>query len=211
MFCLKCGEAIPDDSKVCPKCGVVIGENVDNDEPAVVYASQKTINEEINPTPIAKTLEDRKIFFLWSAIAVVSLILMKLDYFTVSISGLYYGSSDSNYTGYGLLECLQGSVRVSAIMSVGLIITNIAVIITGMIAYKGIVKNYVLKGLMLIESIAYLIVTVVPYFDISNVLKEFDSSLSSTAIGAGCYLNIAIGVLTIILYFATFSKKLEEK
>lgn len=210
MFCLKCGEAIPDDSRSCPKCGAAIRESVDHEELAVVYASQKTIDEEINPTPVTVP-EDRKIFFLWSAIAVVSLILMKMSYFSVSISLYFAGSSDSNYTGYGLLECLEGSVRISAMMCIGLIIVNIAVILTGIIAYKGSIKNSVLKRLMIIESIVYLIVTIVPYFDISNVLKEFDSSLSNTAIGAGCYFNIAIGVLAVILYIAAFNKKLEDK
>lgn len=36
MFCVKCGEAIPDGSEVCPKCGA----NPRETEPAVVYASQ---------------------------------------------------------------------------------------------------------------------------------------------------------------------------
>ena len=41
MFCLKCGEAIPDESKSCPKCGADLTETA-NDEQFVVYASQNT-------------------------------------------------------------------------------------------------------------------------------------------------------------------------
>lgn len=39
MFCLKCGEAIADNSENCPKCGACLTE--ENEEQAVVYASQK--------------------------------------------------------------------------------------------------------------------------------------------------------------------------
>lgn len=43
MFCLECGEAIPDESTVCPKCGATIGKVVDGstEEQAIVYALQK--------------------------------------------------------------------------------------------------------------------------------------------------------------------------
>ena len=48
MFCLKCGEAIPDNSVTCPKCGSNINEatNIENSERTVAYASQKSINSE---------------------------------------------------------------------------------------------------------------------------------------------------------------------
>ncbi|WP_434311246.1 zinc-ribbon domain-containing protein [Hominifimenecus sp. rT4P-3] len=39
MFCVKCGEAIPDGSSVCPKCGANLIKK--EEEQAVVYASQK--------------------------------------------------------------------------------------------------------------------------------------------------------------------------
>ena len=42
MFCLKCGEAITDGSKICPICGAIFEEN--DSEQAVVYASQKNID-----------------------------------------------------------------------------------------------------------------------------------------------------------------------
>ena len=37
MFCTKCGEAIPDGSEICPKCGA----NLQEAQPAIVYASQE--------------------------------------------------------------------------------------------------------------------------------------------------------------------------
>lgn len=39
MFCMKCGEAIPDGSEICPECGANLKEEAS--EQAVVYASQK--------------------------------------------------------------------------------------------------------------------------------------------------------------------------
>lgn len=39
MFCIKCGEAIPDGSSVCPKCGANLVE--DSQDKAIVYASPK--------------------------------------------------------------------------------------------------------------------------------------------------------------------------
>lgn len=40
MFCLKCGEAIPDNSRICPKCGAELTTNESDTDQAVVYASQ---------------------------------------------------------------------------------------------------------------------------------------------------------------------------
>jgi len=53
MFCLECGEAIPDGSVTCPKCGAVIKKDIDNtsDEQAVVYASQNVTEQEISQKP----------------------------------------------------------------------------------------------------------------------------------------------------------------
>ena len=39
MFCMKCGEAIPDGSEMCSKCGANLKEEVSDQ--AVVYVSQK--------------------------------------------------------------------------------------------------------------------------------------------------------------------------
>lgn len=203
MFCLKCGEVIPDNSEVCPKCGCTIQN--DNSEIAVVYASQKELEIEEQ----TKSKELGKKYLIWCALAVVSFVILTQKYFYVSISS-WFSSSDTSYTGYSLLECLKGSVRLSAQMIVVLIIINIAVIITGLLGIKEIVKKVVIKRLMIVESISSLIVTIIPYFNIREVLKEFDSSLTTTGIGMGCYLSIILSVVMIIIYFMVFSKELSE-
>lgn len=203
MFCLKCGEVIPDNSEVCPKCGCAIQN--DNLEIAVVYASQKEpeIEEQNKSTGLGKK------YLIWCALAVVSFVILTQEYFYVRISS-WISSSDASFTGYRLLECLQGSVRLSAQMVVVLIIINIAVIITGLFGVKQIVKRVVIKRLMIVESVSSLIVTIIPYFNIREELKEFDTSLTKTGIGMGCYLSIILSVVMIIIYFALFSKELPE-
>lgn len=207
MFCLKCGEVIPDGSTVCPKCGALLNE--DNNEQAVVYASQKEMNSEENTTSDVKKINNKN-YFIWCALAVVSFVFLKLQYLSVSVDLLFGGSSDMEFTGYGLLDCLEGSIRTSAIMVILLIIVNIAVLLTGIIAYKGSVKNGIIKKLMIVEAISYLIVTIVPYFDIMASLAEFDEKYTTTNVGAGCYLNIVVAIVSIILYFASYNKMLSE-
>ena len=51
MFCMKCGEALPDDSKICPLCGADLGAD---SQQAVVYASQKETENIENDTPKKK-------------------------------------------------------------------------------------------------------------------------------------------------------------
>lgn len=207
MFCLKCSEAIPDGSEICPKCGANLKEK--DDEQAVIYASQKEIEETV-VSPVDTT--SKKSFYMWCAFAVASLMFLALNYFKVSIDLYFAGTSDTSYSGYGLIECLEGSVGTSGYMVILLIITNIAVFITGIIGAKGnVLKASVLKGIMVVESISYLIATIVPYFNIKSVLAEFDSDLSTTNIGIGCYLNIILAVIAVIYYFASINKQLKDE
>ncbi|MGI5968893.1 MAG: zinc-ribbon domain-containing protein [Lachnospiraceae bacterium] len=210
MFCLKCGEVISDGSIVCPKCGAVLNEDNVNNEQVVVYASQKEINSEANITSDTNKINNKK-YFVWCILAVASFIFLKLQYLSVSIDLLFYGSSEIvEFTGYGLLECLEGSVRTSAIMVILLIIVNIAVLLTGIMAYKGSIKSSIIKKLMIVEAISYLIVTIVTYFDIMVLLSEFDAKDTTTNVGVGCCLNIVVAIVTIILYFALYNKALSE-
>lgn len=208
MFCLKCGEAIPDKSVTCPECGAVLNRESSNEQ-AVVYASQKEM-EHSNAT-IVDSVPKKKLY-IWCAFAIASLAFLKLNYFKVGIDLYFGGSSDISYSGYGLLECLKGSVAISGYMVILLIITNIAVIITGAIGARGnVIKASVLKSIMIIESIVYLLVTIVPYFNIKNVLAEFDLDLTTARIGIGCYLNIVLAIVAAIYFFASMYKQLKDE
>ncbi len=206
MFCFKCGEVIPDGSLVCPKCGASLEGS--NDQ-AVVYVSQEEINE--NHALAAERVRDKS-FYIWCAFALLSFAFLALNYLHVSVRLYYSGSSDTDYSGYGLLGCLKGTVSVSGYMVILLIIVNLAVFLTGILGAQGtVIKKNILKIWMMLESIAYLIVTIVPYFNIKKALEVFDSDISATGIGVGCYLNIVLAVVAVIYYLACFYKKLSEE
>lgn len=205
MFCLKCGELIPDNSEKCPHCGAVIGGD---NEQAVIFASQK---EPVSERDATVAPNKNKTWLVVIGLAVASFVFLALNYMSVSIDLLYYGSSDTNYTGYYLTECLGGTARLSGIMVIILIVLNIATILTATIGMKkSALYSKILNKVLLSEVILYLVVTVIPYFHISSLLKEFDSSLSTTSVGIGCYLNIVVAILMAIIYFSSLSKQLGE-
>lgn len=207
MFCLKCGEAIPDGSEICPKCGAKLKEV----QQTVIYASQKEPAVEQPTTGMATAGSNNKnVFILWGILAALSFIFTAMNYMSVSISG-WYSSSNTDYSGYYLTECLGGTARTSGIMVILLIIINISVIVVAGLGISGKqIRQSILRKAMLCQSIAYLIVTIIPYFHIKSLLEEFDSSLSKTSIGAGCYLNILLSIIAIILYFAVVAKNLSD-
>lgn len=74
MFCIKCGEAIPDDSKVCPLCGVDLEIH---DTQTVVYASQKDFEAHKNDTPNKKKYS-KIIMCIVGGIAILVVIVMAI-------------------------------------------------------------------------------------------------------------------------------------
>lgn len=200
MFCLKCGEAIPDGSKQCPLCGCDLEET---SEQAVVYASQKD-----SPPVVNNTKDLTKSYYAVIALVIASFVFLAFNYFRVSIDLYFGGSSDSEFSGYGLISCLGGTARLSGLMVILLIFVNIATAVTAGLGIKGSsVSKDILNKLMLVEVVGYMIATIVPFFHITTLLQEFDSSLAETSIGLGCYLNIAVAIAMVILYFKDFSKK----
>lgn len=72
MFCMKCGQAIPDNSKICPLCGADLERD---DQQAVVYASQKEIESISSDNPNKKKMSKNMVLIL-SGVAVLSVIIM---------------------------------------------------------------------------------------------------------------------------------------
>ncbi len=72
MFCMKCGQAIPDNSKICPLCGADLERD---DQQVVVYASQKEIEstpgDNLNKKKLSKTM-----LLILSGIAVLVVIIV---------------------------------------------------------------------------------------------------------------------------------------
>ncbi len=202
IFCPKCGEAIPDNSITCSKCGETLKSS--ESEQAVVYASQK--QEKESASVVASSSNTKNGFIAWGILSVLFLVFLKLNYMSISVDLYYGGSSDTSYTGYYLTQCLEGTARLSGIMVMVLIVIACAGIITAVLGTKGgIVKKSLLKALTLIEALSAVIVTIIPFFHLRNLLAEFDSSISTASIGMGCYLNIAVAVIMLIIYFNILS------
>ena len=205
MFCIKCAEAIPDNSEICPICGANQKEVVA--EQTVVYASQK---EAVNVSENKKTTKTP--FIALICLAAASFVFMALNYMSVSIKLLYYGSSDSDYTGYYLMQCLEGTAALSGWMVISLILLNIITIAMSIFAIiEKVIKKPILKTIMFIESFLYLAVTIIPFFHMSSLLQEFDSKYTTSSIGIGCYLNIGIAIAICVVFFASGIKKLSDK
>lgn len=72
MFCMKCGQAIPDNSKICPLCGADLERD---DQQVVVYASQKEIEstpgDNLNKKKLSKTM-----LLILSGIAVLVVVIV---------------------------------------------------------------------------------------------------------------------------------------
>lgn len=68
MFCMKCGEAIPDGSGSCPKCGFNL--NMESNDQAVIYAFQEETLDSGN-TPAKKRSRTLKI-----AVAAIASVLI---------------------------------------------------------------------------------------------------------------------------------------
>lgn len=151
-------------------------------------------------------------FYIWCIFAVMSFAFLGMNYIQVSVSLYFGGLSDTRYSGYGLLKCLEGSVSISGYMVILLLITNVAVLITGAVGIMGnIAKANIIRIIMMVESIIYLFVTIAPYLNIKKVLKEFDPNLSKARIGVGCYLNIALAVIVAIYFFVNMCKQLKDE
>lgn len=81
MFCLKCGEAIPDESVTCPKCGELIKKEFDslNNGQTVVYASQNIENaEEITQEPFYKKLP-KQVYIMGAVVVCIVIIFLGVN------------------------------------------------------------------------------------------------------------------------------------
>ena len=191
MFCLKCGAAIPDNSRVCPECGTDLGSA--NENKTIVYASQKEWQNASENMPKKKSNGSAKVLYVLLLVtALLSFYFISMDYFRVSIASMGY----NRYSGYLLIQYLGGSANITGYCIIGLIILNCITIFICVLGLMGRHKS----NLYILFGIAYIIITVVPYFNIKNVLAEFDPSLTSVGISLGFYLNLGVGIIALILY-----------
>lgn len=101
MFCLNCGEAIPDNSKVCPKCGNNLEEGNESTQEAIIYAQAP--NEAIvvdNNSPVKKGKLFPKILILVAVVTIVVVLVLAIYLWQITtlkktIAKEWYALNDS--------------------------------------------------------------------------------------------------------------------
>ena len=63
-----------------------------------------------------------------------------------------------------------------------------------------------LKKVILGHIFFYLLVTIIPFFHIINIIQ----GIEDTIVGIGCYLNLGVGVVMLLIYIFCLAGKMEE-
>ena len=212
MYCVNCGKEIPNDSKFCTACGHKVNTvSKTNETPFETTEDEVTVCVSANPiqptdtnTQKNEVNKSKNIGLWWSALGVLSFMFMFMNYASVSVY-LSYSSSDSAFSGFGLIDCMDGTLGTAARMMVLLIIVNLAIIVTGIVYYKTIKYNKIVTPAIFVEAILSIIASFIAINNIGTEMSEFNSSLSDAFVGPGAYLNLALSV--VLLIFAFYIKK----
>ncbi len=200
MFCAKCGKEVEKGNQFCPSCGCkVVTADEKNDLSALeventVPQTEASIEEQ--QTVIQNNKHSKKAL-LWSVVGVLSLLIMKLPYASVYL--YFSGASDSAYTGYGVIACVNGTLGLAARMMILLIFVNIAIIFTGIAKYRDVTNKSRINRAIFIESILSAVASVSAFANIYSELSKFYTGLSASSVGTGVYLNLILSLLTIVL------------
>ena len=212
MYCVNCGKEIPNDSKFCTACGHKVDDTPKaNETPFENADNEVTVCVSANPTQQTNAtsqksefINSKNIGLWWGAMGALSLLFMFFNYASISIY-LSYSTSDSAYSGYGLIDCMNGTLGTAARMMVLLIITNLSIIATGIVYFKTTKYNKIIAPAIFVESILSIIASFIAINNIGSELSEFNSSLSDAVIGPGAYLNLILSFA--LLIFAFYIKK----
>ena len=213
MYCVNCGKEIPNDSKFCTACGHKVNTaSKANESPFETAENEVTVCVSANPTQPTDTnaqksevIKSKNIGLWWSALGALSFIFMLMNYASVSVY-LSYSSSDSAFSGFGLIDCMDGTLGTAARMMVLLIIVNLAIIATGAVYYKTTKYNKIVTPAIFVEAILSIIASFVAIINISTEMSEFNSSLSDAFVGPGAYLNLALSFALLIVAFCIKKK-----
>lgn len=207
MFCVKCGKEIQDNSGFCPHCGASVTQLNENSTPfgtdnaaddVVICVSanpqeeKPKTNDNINSKSRGKSLE-----LLWSGLGILSFIIMCFNYATINIH-LSYTTSESDFMGFRLLDCMDGTLGTAARMMVLLIVTNISFIVTGLIILRTTKFDRILNKVVYIEASLSILASLVAIINISTEMSGFNASLTDAYVGVGAYLNLILSFSTII-------------
>lgn len=199
MFCTKCGKEVEAENQFCPNCGckvVNVETKLDlseSEEENTVLQSAVAEEKQQAAIPYKRS----KKALLWSAVGVLSLFIMKLPYASVYL--YFSGASDSAYTGYGVIACIDGTLGLAARMMILLIFVNIAIILTGFVKYRDVTNKRRINRAIFVESILSAVASVSAFVNIYSELSKFYTGLSAPSVGTGVYLNLILSLLTIVL------------
>lgn len=203
MVCKACGKETEIDTALCPSCKSktedrdALTPNEDN-EVVISISAKEELPYENEYDSCVSNEQPRKKVLIWCVIGVAFLFILFFSFASVSVK-LFYSSSDSVFSGYGILECMDGTLGTAARMVVLLIITGIAMIITGVARYKTKKYEKLISSTMIVESLISIVSSTVSYVNISSVLSEFDSAFSTVNVGVGVYLSIGLSILSFIM------------
>lgn len=103
MFCLKCGEVLPDDASFCPYCGTKIGENDDANK-AIVYVEKKNEdtptyeNKNSVTSKVSKILNNENwIRGIATVMCIIAVILIVFGYKSITNSSYEYAVDNYEY------------------------------------------------------------------------------------------------------------------
>ncbi len=214
MFCSKCGKELSNNSEKCAYCGADLtpyikkekGQFASEEGEFTVYVSANPIQKN-QPQNISSTVSTKKSIkpLLWSAVGLISLIVMSFNYAVVSIQ-LTYTTSDSSLSGFDLLDCMDGSLKTAALMMILLIIANVAIIATGIVLYSlPKYKKYALNAIIP-QSVLSSVASFVALINIHEEMDAVNTLLINAYVGVGAYLNLILCIASII--FAVYLKKM---
>ena len=181
MFCIKCGKETPENIRFCPHCGASVAQlnenstpfatnNDDDDVVICVSANPKEENPKANENISTKN-KSKRLEFLWSGLGIFSFVIMCFNYATVNIH-LSYTTSESAYSGFRLLDCMDGTLGTAARMMVLLIITNISFIVTGLLISQTTKFDKILNKVVYIEAFLSILASFVAIINISTEMRS---------------------------------------
>lgn len=161
------------------------------------------------PDAGAKALDPRNMknsqrapFLAMILVAVLSLFFTRLPYIT---------SGPAHISGYDMFIGFLGDgvpeLALTGLMILARIVFGIAIVICCFLAlFDSQIRMHKLKKVILGHIFFYLLVTIIPFFHIINIIQGIDD----TIVGIGCYLNLGVGVVMLLIYIFFFAGKMEE-
>lgn len=138
------------------------------------------------------------------ATSILSYVFLFMDYMCISTKLLFLGNYTTNFSGYNFLTMFAGKARITSCMVLLLMFASAAIVITAILAMFDRINYNALKKLLAVEICANSVAAVIPIFHVSVLMKMFEDS--STHLGVGLFLNIAMAAVNVVAFFMLLKK-----